>query len=108
MTATLIIGSNKGLGHETARQLVAVDPGYVATDMNGRTGTLSVEVGAKIIVRMAGSARTVPPAGTSTPAARWPGSPSAFQGFDGTRPAPGKPRVDLLPMSVTRRSTTLI
>ena len=31
----------------------AVDPGYVATDINGRTGTLSVEEGAGIIVRMA-------------------------------------------------------
>ena len=31
----------------------AVDPGYVATDINGRTGTLSVEQGAEIIVRMA-------------------------------------------------------
>jgi len=31
----------------------AVDPGYVATDINGRTGTLSVEEGAEIIVRMA-------------------------------------------------------
>jgi NAD(P)-dependent dehydrogenase (short-subunit alcohol dehydrogenase family) len=31
----------------------AVDPGYVATDINGRTGTVSVEEGAGIIVRMA-------------------------------------------------------
>jgi NAD(P)-dependent dehydrogenase (short-subunit alcohol dehydrogenase family) len=31
----------------------AVDPGYTATDLNGRTGTQTVEEGAKIIVRMA-------------------------------------------------------
>lgn len=31
----------------------AVDPGHVATDINGHTGTLSVEEGAEIIVRMA-------------------------------------------------------
>lgn len=31
----------------------AVDPGYTATDLNGRTGTQTVEEGAQIIVRMA-------------------------------------------------------
>jgi len=31
----------------------AVDPGYTSTDLNGRTGTQSVEEGAEIIVRMA-------------------------------------------------------
>jgi NAD(P)-dependent dehydrogenase (short-subunit alcohol dehydrogenase family) len=31
----------------------AVDPGYTKTDLNGRTGTQSVEEGAEIIVRMA-------------------------------------------------------
>ncbi|MDQ0577714.1 SDR family NAD(P)-dependent oxidoreductase [Agromyces albus] len=31
----------------------AVDPGYTNTDLNGRTGTQSVEEGASIIVRMA-------------------------------------------------------
>ena len=31
----------------------AVDPGYTATDLNGRTGTQTVEEGAGIIVRMA-------------------------------------------------------
>jgi NAD(P)-dependent dehydrogenase (short-subunit alcohol dehydrogenase family) len=31
----------------------AVDPGYTATDLNGRTGTQTVEQGAEIIVRMA-------------------------------------------------------
>jgi NAD(P)-dependent dehydrogenase (short-subunit alcohol dehydrogenase family) len=31
----------------------AVDPGYTATDINGRTGTQTVEEGAEIIVRMA-------------------------------------------------------
>jgi NAD(P)-dependent dehydrogenase (short-subunit alcohol dehydrogenase family) len=31
----------------------AVDPGYTATDLNGRTGTQTVEEGAEIIVRMA-------------------------------------------------------
>lgn len=31
----------------------AVEPGYTATDLNGRTGTQTVEEGAKIIVRMA-------------------------------------------------------
>jgi len=30
----------------------AVDPGYTATDLNGRTGTQTVEEGAEIIVRM--------------------------------------------------------
>ncbi|PRY02420.1 SDR family NAD(P)-dependent oxidoreductase [Allonocardiopsis opalescens] len=30
-----------------------VDPGYTATDLNGRTGTQTVEEGAEIIVRMA-------------------------------------------------------
>jgi NAD(P)-dependent dehydrogenase (short-subunit alcohol dehydrogenase family) len=32
----------------------AVDPGYTATDLNGNRGTQSIEVGAEIIVRMAG------------------------------------------------------
>jgi NAD(P)-dependent dehydrogenase (short-subunit alcohol dehydrogenase family) len=31
----------------------AVEPGFTATDLNGRTGTQTVEVGAEIIVRMA-------------------------------------------------------
>ncbi|HEX4212334.1 MAG TPA: SDR family NAD(P)-dependent oxidoreductase [Candidatus Dormibacteraeota bacterium] len=31
----------------------AVEPGYTATDLNGRTGTQTVEKGAEIIVRMA-------------------------------------------------------
>ncbi len=31
----------------------AVDPGYTATDLNGRTGTQTVEKGAEIIVAMA-------------------------------------------------------
>ena len=31
----------------------AVDPGYTSTDLNGRTGTQTVEQGAEIIVRMA-------------------------------------------------------
>jgi NAD(P)-dependent dehydrogenase (short-subunit alcohol dehydrogenase family) len=31
----------------------AVEPGFTATDLNGRTGTQSVEQGAEIIVRMA-------------------------------------------------------
>jgi NAD(P)-dependent dehydrogenase (short-subunit alcohol dehydrogenase family) len=31
----------------------AVDPGYTATDLNGRTGTQTVQEGAEIIVRMA-------------------------------------------------------
>ncbi|SDH08814.1 SDR family NAD(P)-dependent oxidoreductase [Nonomuraea jiangxiensis] len=31
----------------------AVEPGYTATDLNGRTGTQTVEQGAEIIVRMA-------------------------------------------------------
>jgi NAD(P)-dependent dehydrogenase (short-subunit alcohol dehydrogenase family) len=31
----------------------AVDPGYTATDLNGRTGTQTAEEGAEIIVRMA-------------------------------------------------------
>ena len=31
----------------------AVEPGYTATDLNGNTGTQTVEQGAEIIVRMA-------------------------------------------------------
>ena len=31
----------------------AVDPGYTATDLNGRTGTQTVGQGAEIIVHMA-------------------------------------------------------
>jgi len=31
----------------------AVDPGYTATDLNGHTGTQTIEAGAEIIVRMA-------------------------------------------------------
>ena len=41
-----------------AIRINAVDPGYTATDLNGGTGT-----------------QTAPPGGTSTRAARWPGSP---------------------------------
>jgi NAD(P)-dependent dehydrogenase (short-subunit alcohol dehydrogenase family) len=41
----------------------AVDPGYVATDINGRTGTLSVEQGAEIIVRMARTGQDGPTGG---------------------------------------------
>jgi NAD(P)-dependent dehydrogenase (short-subunit alcohol dehydrogenase family) len=78
MAATLITGSNKGLGYETARQLIAagdtvyigardpergreafpgikinaVDPGYTATDLNGGTGTQTIQQGAQIIVKM--------------------------------------------------------
>jgi NAD(P)-dependent dehydrogenase (short-subunit alcohol dehydrogenase family) len=36
-----------------AVRINAVDPGYTATDLNGRTGTQTVEEGARIIVRMA-------------------------------------------------------
>ena len=36
-----------------AVRINAVDPGYTATDLNGRTGTQTVEEGAGIIVRMA-------------------------------------------------------
>ena len=32
----------------------AADPGFTATDLNGRTGTQTVEEGAEIIVRLAG------------------------------------------------------
>ena len=31
----------------------AVDPGFTATDLNGRTGTQTAEQGAEVIVRMA-------------------------------------------------------
>jgi NAD(P)-dependent dehydrogenase (short-subunit alcohol dehydrogenase family) len=31
----------------------AVEPGYTATDLNGNTGTQTVEQGAEVIVRMA-------------------------------------------------------
>ena len=36
-----------------AIRINAVEPGYTATDLNGRTGTQTVEQGAEIIVRMA-------------------------------------------------------
>jgi NAD(P)-dependent dehydrogenase (short-subunit alcohol dehydrogenase family) len=36
-----------------AMRINAVDPGYTNTDLNGRTGTQTVEEGAEIIVRMA-------------------------------------------------------
>jgi NAD(P)-dependent dehydrogenase (short-subunit alcohol dehydrogenase family) len=36
-----------------AIRINAVDPGYTATDLNGRTGTQTVAEGAEIIVRMA-------------------------------------------------------
>ena len=36
-----------------AIRINAVDPGYTATDLNGRTGTQTVGEGAEIIVRMA-------------------------------------------------------
>ncbi|MEU6548627.1 SDR family oxidoreductase [Streptomyces sp. NPDC046859] len=36
-----------------ALRINAVEPGFTATDLNGRTGTQSVEQGAEIIVRMA-------------------------------------------------------
>ena len=41
----------------------AVDPGYTATDLNGRTGTKTVEEGAEIIVRMAQIGRDGPTGG---------------------------------------------
>ena len=44
----------------------AVDPGYTATDLNGHSGTQTVEEGAEIIVRMASSAPTARPAASST------------------------------------------
>jgi NAD(P)-dependent dehydrogenase (short-subunit alcohol dehydrogenase family) len=36
-----------------AIKINAVDPGYTATDLNGRTGTQTVQQGAQIIVKMA-------------------------------------------------------
>lgn len=36
-----------------AIRINAVEPGFTATDLNGRTGTQTVEQGAEIIVRMA-------------------------------------------------------
>ncbi|MER5213842.1 SDR family NAD(P)-dependent oxidoreductase [Streptomyces sp. NPDC002838] len=36
-----------------AMRINAVEPGFTATDLNGNTGTLTVEEGAEIIVRMA-------------------------------------------------------
>jgi NAD(P)-dependent dehydrogenase (short-subunit alcohol dehydrogenase family) len=41
----------------------AVDPGYTATDLNGGTGTQTVEEGAEIIVRMAQIGRDGPTGG---------------------------------------------
>jgi len=41
----------------------AVDPGYTATDLNGRTGTQAVEQGAEVIVRMAQIGRDGPTGG---------------------------------------------
>lgn len=44
----------------------AVEPGYTATDLNGRTGTQTVEEGAEIIVRMAQVAPDGPTGGFFT------------------------------------------
>jgi NAD(P)-dependent dehydrogenase (short-subunit alcohol dehydrogenase family) len=41
----------------------AVDPGYTATDLNGGTGTQTVEEGGEIIVRMAQTGRDGPTGG---------------------------------------------
>ncbi|NES27738.1 SDR family NAD(P)-dependent oxidoreductase [Micromonospora terminaliae] len=41
----------------------AVEPGFTATDLNGRTGTQTVEEGAEVIVRMAQVGRDGPTAG---------------------------------------------
>jgi hypothetical protein len=41
----------------------AVEPGFTKTDLNGNTGTQTVEQGARIIVRMAGLAQDGPTGG---------------------------------------------
>jgi NAD(P)-dependent dehydrogenase (short-subunit alcohol dehydrogenase family) len=50
-----------------AMRINAVDPGYTNTDLNGRTGTQTVEGGARIIVRMA-QLTAAGPTGTFTSA----------------------------------------
>lgn len=50
----------------------AADPGYVSTDLNGHTGYLSPEEGARVIVQLA----TAPPDGPS----------GAFVAANGTTP----------------------
>lgn len=50
----------------------AVEPGYTATDLNGRTGTQTVEEGAEIIVRMAQVGRDGPTGGFFTQAGPLP------------------------------------
>jgi len=46
-----------------AMRINAVEPGYTATDLNGRAGTQTVEEGAQIIVRMALVAKDGPTGG---------------------------------------------
>jgi hypothetical protein len=41
----------------------AVEPGFTATDLNGRTGIQTVEQGAEIIVRMARAGQDGPTGG---------------------------------------------
>lgn len=51
-TALVMVTSQYAKAYPAIR-FNAVDPGYTATDLNGHTGTNSVEEGADIIVRMA-------------------------------------------------------
>ena len=53
----------------------AVEPGFTKTDLNGNTGTQTVEQGAEIIVRMAQVGPDGPTGATSTPTAPCPGDP---------------------------------
>ncbi len=52
----------------------AVDPGFTQTDLNGNTGTQTVEQGTQIIVQMAQVGPDGPPAASSTPKAACPGN----------------------------------
>jgi NAD(P)-dependent dehydrogenase (short-subunit alcohol dehydrogenase family) len=51
-TALVMVTSQYAKAYPAIR-FNAVDPGYTATDLNGHTGTNTVEEGADIIVRMA-------------------------------------------------------
>jgi NAD(P)-dependent dehydrogenase (short-subunit alcohol dehydrogenase family) len=52
----------------------AVDPGFTKTDLNGNTGTQTVEQGAEIIVQWRRLTPTVLPGASSTPKAACPGN----------------------------------
>ena len=55
-----------------AMRINAVEPGFTATDLNGKTGTQTVEQGAEIIVRMAQVGPDGPTAGYFDAEGAWP------------------------------------